>query len=455
MIQSGNPTRETWGSKFGFIVAAAGSAIGLGNIWRFPYVLGENGGFAFLVVYIGFVVLIGLPIMGSELVIGRGSGRNPVGAFRALMPRSGWWLVGLLGLVTGTVILSNYLVIAGWTLAYLFKSLTGAVSSFTDAQAAENAYNSFVTNSYQVVFYHFIFALLCILVVARGVKKGIERWSKILMPTLLGLLLLLIVRSITLPGSGEGLAFLFKPDFSKINGEVLLVAMGQAFYSLSLGMGVMITYGSYLDRKINIFTGAGTVAGLDMLIAIFAGIAIFPAVFAMGMAPEAGFGLTYKVIPLMFSQLPVGGVLSVLFFVLLSIAALTSAISILEVMVSFATDEIGWTRLKATILMAALAFILGIPAALSFGVWSDLKIFGLSFFGLADYVPANILLPLGGICISLFAGWFWGRIKVEDEMRHGNPRLKLFAVWLWFVRVLAPLAVGIILFSNLVRLFSR
>ena len=448
MMQGQGSSRETWGSKLGFILAAAGSAIGLGNIWRFPYVLGESGGFAFLIVYIACVLLIGLPIMAAEMVIGRGSGRNPVGAFRVLLPNSPWWLAGAVGVITGVIILAYYTVVAGWTLAYLYESATGLVNSFNTPDAASEAFQSFVTNSPLVVFFHFLFALLCIVVVSQGVKGGIERWSKVLMPTLFLLLLLLIGRSVTLPGSSEGLKFLFTPDFSKINGQIILVAMGQAFYSLSLGMGVMITYGSYLDKKTNLFSSTGTVALLDMGIAILAGIAIFPAVFAMGIEPSSGAGLTYVALPLVFSKLPFGAVLSTLFFLLLSIAALTSAISLLEVMVSFATDELKWVRSRATVIMAAFAFLIGVPAALSFGVWQEVKIFGLNFFDLYDYLTANILLPVGGILIALFAGWAWKK-GVKEEMLQGSNWETLFKFWIWAVRIIAPLAVGAILVTNL------
>lgn len=448
-MQMGGGSRETWGSKFGFILAAAGSAIGLGNIWRFPYVLGESGGFAFLMIYIACVILIGMPIMGAEMVIGRGSGRNPVGAFRVLLPGSPWWLAGAIGVITGVLILAYYTVVAGWTLAYLYESVTGLVNTFNTPEAAQHAFDDFVVNSGKVVFFHFLFALLCILVVSQGVKGGIERWSKVLMPTLFLLLLLLIGRSLTLPGAGAGMKFLFSPDFSKISGEVVLVAMGQAFYSLSLGMGVMITYGSYLDKKTDLFGSTATVAMLDMSIAILAGIAIFPAVFAMGLEPSSGAGLTYVALPLVFSKLPFGAVLSSIFFLLLTIAALTSAISLLEVMVSFATDELKWVRSRATIIMAALAFLMGVPVALSFGVWKDVTIFGLNFFGLYDYLTANILLPLGGILIALFAGWAWHK-GVKEEMLQGTKMGKLFGVWIWAIRIFAPLAVGIILVTNLI-----
>jgi len=446
-MQTGGADRETWGSRMGFILAAAGSAIGLGNIWRFPYVLGESGGFAFLLVYVLSVIVVGLPIMGAEMVIGRSSRKNPVGAFKALAPKKYWWLIGAAGLVTGIIILSYYSVIAGWTLAYLFKAITGTLAKMTDAATAKSMYDAFVSNSWQVVLYHTLFMGLCVLVVRKGVEGGIEKWSKILMPTLFFLLILLIIRSVTLPGSGEGIAYLFNPDFSKLTPSVILTAMGQAFYSLSLGMGVMITYGSYLNRETNIFSSTATIAGLDMGIAILAGIAIFPAVFAMGLEPTAGEGLTYQALPLVFNQLPFGMVLATLFFLLLTIAAVTSAISLLEVMVSFASDELKWKRSKATIVMAFLALLLGIPSALSFGVWSDITLFGQNFFGMADYLTANLLLPTGGIMIALFAGWFWGK-GVREEMLAGSGQQKLYLIWLWAVRIIAPIAVAIVLINS-------
>lgn len=447
-MQIGDAGRETWGSKVGFILAAAGSAIGLGNIWRFPYVLGESGGFAFLLVYLLSVVLIGIPIMGAEMVIGRASGRNPVGAFRKLAPRSLWWLVGGIGLVTGMLILAYYSVIAGWTLSYLLKAVTGGLSGLADGNAAATIYNDFVTNSPLVVVFHILFMGLCILVVSQGVQSGIERWSKILMPTLFVLLVLLIARAVTLPGSGAGLAYLFQPDFSKLTPQVILSAMGQAFYSLSLGMGVMITYGSYLDRKTNIFSSTATIAGLDASIALLAGIAIFPAVFAMGLEPNSGVGLTFQALPLVFDRLPFGSLLASLFFLLLTIAAVTSAISLLEVMVAFATDELKWVRKRATLIMAAIAALLGIPVAMSFGDWEQVTILGKTFFGLYDFATANVLLPLGGIFIALFAGWFWGN-AVKEEMLTGSGQEKLYRIWLWTVRIVAPVAVAIVLFNSL------
>jgi NSS family neurotransmitter:Na+ symporter len=340
-------------------------------------------------------------------------------------------------------------VVAGWTLSYVIKAVGSFDASFATSDTANLVFEQFVSSSGQQVLFHFLFMILCIVVVSQGIKGGIERWSKILMPTLLFLLFLLILRSVTLPGAGAGLAFLFNPDFTKLNLNVVLTALGQAFYSLSLGMGAIITYGSYLNKKENLFSSATTIAGLDMSIAIMAGLAIFPAVFAMGFEASSGPGLTYQVLPVVFSELPAGQILAILFFVLLSIAALTSAISLLEVMVTFVTDEMKWTRTRATIIMAAIAFLLGIPSALSLGIWSDFTIGGLVIFDQVDFLTANILLPLGGLFIALFVGWGWDIEKVKQEIAMGHKTLQFFTVWIWILRVLAPIALAAIFITNL------
>ncbi len=321
--------RGQWSSKIGFIFAAAGSAIGLGNIWRFPYVVGENGGAAFVLLYIIFVVIIGLPYMFAELALGRLSQKNPVGAIEAIKPGSPWKWVGVLGVLTGVGILSFYGVIAGWTFGYIFKMATGNVSDFSE----------FVSNPLMVLFLFALFMLLTTSIVYGGVEAGIERWSKILMPILFILLIGLIIYSVTLDGAGRGLAFYLQPDISKITGKTMLAALGQAFFSLSLGMGLMITYGSYVSKRDNIISSAFYIGLFDTMIAIMAGLIIFPALFAMGESPSAGPSLVFVVLPKLFIQMPGGLVVGTFFFILLTVAALTSTISLLEVPVAYLVDE--------------------------------------------------------------------------------------------------------------------
>ncbi|MFQ5584231.1 MAG: sodium-dependent transporter, partial [Calditrichia bacterium] len=364
---SDSSNRGQWGSKVGFILAAAGSAIGLGNIWRFPYVAGQNGGAAFVMMYIFFVVLIGLPYMFAELALGRSVQKNPVGAIDAIKPHSPWRGVGLLGVITGVGILSFYGVIAGWTFGYIFKMAVGKTGGFGE----------FIANPLIVIPLFALFMLFTTWIVHGGVEGGIERWSKILMPLFFLLLLGLIIYANTLKGSAEGLAFYLKPDFSKITGKVAVAALGQAFFSLSLGMGLMITYGSYVSKKENLITSAIFIAFFDTLIAIFAGLIIFPALFAMGQDPAAGPTLVFAVFPELFAKMPGGLFVGSLFFILLSVAALTSTISLLEVPVAYLVDEKKANRKRIVWVVAGLTFIIGLPSALSQGTSDFFSNFGL------------------------------------------------------------------------------
>ncbi|TFH01445.1 MAG: sodium-dependent transporter, partial [Calditrichales bacterium] len=359
--------RGQWSSKIGFIFAAAGSAIGLGNIWRFPYVVGENGGAAFVLIYILFVAIIGLPYMFAELALGRSVQRNPVGAIEAIKPGSWWKWVGGLGVLTGVGILSFYGVIAGWTFGYIFKMAIGDVGDF----------GAFVSSPVLVLLLFALFMLITTLIVYGGVERGIERWSKILMPVLFVLLVGLIIYANTLEGSGKGLAFYLQPDFSKITGKTMLAALGQAFFSLSLGMGLMITYGSYVSKNENLVSSGIYVGLFDTLIAIMAGLVIFPALFAMGESPSAGPSLVFVVLPKLFTQMPGGLFVGALFFVLLSVAALTSTISLLEVPVAYMVDEKKVNRKKIVWAVAAFTFVVGIPSALSQGASGFFSDFGL------------------------------------------------------------------------------
>src|SRR5690554_3293866 len=339
-----HPTnRDSFGSKFGIIAATAGSAIGLGNIWRFPYVAGENGGAAFLIIYLGFILIIGIPVMLSEFTIGRKGQLNAFGSFRRLAPGKPWYLVGMMGVVAAFMILSFYTVVAGWTLEYLYQSVINGFKGMNSDQL-NTMFISFIGSTWRPLIWFFVFMAMTALIIMAGVQKGIEKYTKILMPLLLVLLLVLSIRSVTLPGAMDGISFLFRPDFSKITTSTILQALGQAFFSLSIGMGTLITYASYIQKNDNLATSAVSIAFADTFIAILAGIAIFPAVFAFGIAPEAGEGLVFITVPNIFQQMAGGYFFSILFFILLIVAALTSTISVLEVIVAFFAEELKMTR---------------------------------------------------------------------------------------------------------------
>ncbi|MEM7152294.1 MAG: sodium-dependent transporter [Myxococcota bacterium] len=428
-----------FGSRLGFILAASGSAIGLGNIWRFPYTAGENGGAAFVLVYLGFVALIGMPVLLAELSIGRASGKNPVGAFRALDPKGGglWPWVGRLGVLTGFGILSFYSVIAGWTVSYLARAATGTFASGMTPEKSGEIFGQIISNPVETVAMSGVFLALTAAVVRGGVSGGIERAAKVLMPIFFVVLLVLAGRAVTLPGGGEGLAFLFEPDFSKLSGAAVMSALGQALFSLSLGMGAMITYGSYLQKKESLVAAGVSVAIFDTVIAILAGLIIFPALFSVGAEPSGGPGLVFVAMPAIFEQLPAGQIFGMAFYALLAVAALTSTISLLEVVVAYVVGEKGWNREKAVWTVAFGCFLLAIPSALSQGAM-DISAFGQSFLDLMNILFGNISLSLGALLISVFAGWRWGVDKALGEM--GNPSISpLLSV---AIRFLCPLAVA-------------
>ncbi len=634
MAQKG---REHWGSNLGFILAAAGSAVGLGNIWKFPYITGENGGGAFVLIYLLCILIIGLPVMLCEIIIGRRTQRNPVGAFAMLRPRSStlahllggatiltgifllvfqywgwavltlllgaaifrysWTVVGAMGVVAGFVILSFYSVVAGWTIGYTWRSATAQISTHPEKQSAEllahvllnnirnptadqidvikaqklpiieeqqaleeaaqvqaagylerefqlqldldeqelnnyqfnqylvgflterlsqeklldhlaehhfdgrkqvvdeagttaseypksfhtaiagTQFDRFMKNGWYALGFHLLFMSLCIAIVCFGVQGGIEKASKILMPTLLLLIIALIVRGLTLPGAIKGVQFYLSPDFSKLNPQSVLIALGHAFFSLSLGMGAIITYGSYVEKEQNIFLSTLSIVALDTLIALLAGLAIFPAVFAVGFDPSAGPGLVFQILPAVFNRMPYGFFWATLFFLLLLVAALTSGVSLLEVVTAYFVDEHKWSRQVAAIVVGIVIFVLGAFAALSVADWTRilwlqrtfLLLFGTvkgSFFDVLDNMGSNWLLPLGGLFISVFVGWVWGTKRAVDEVRHGSHNfadvhlisllaglkddeshnssihvVTLASVWGIFIRFVSPLAV--------------
>jgi len=440
--------REHWGSRLGFILAAAGSAVGLGNIWKFPYMAGENGGGAFLVIYLALVFTIGISVMLAEFVIGRMSEKNAIGAFAKL--KGGLWpIVGLFGVAAAFMILSFYSVVAGWTLSYMIKAVTGALA-IEDPAALGDIFGGFISDTTSPLIFHAIFMSLTIFVVLSGVGAGIERASKILMPALFALLIVLIVRSVTLPGGIEGVAFLLSPDFSKVTWATVSDALSQAFFSLSLGMGAMITYGSYLAKKENLPGSAGWVTLLDSAVAVLAGLLVLPAVFAFGFDPSAGPGLTFITLPAVFAQMPFGSFFAFLFFLLLAIAALTSAVSILEVVVAYFVDDRGINRKTAAVVLGFVIFLLGIPSSLSMGVMADVEIvWGKNFFDLMDFVSSSLLLPIGGLLISLFVGWIvWGKAQEEIAAHNGIVPVWIGA-WGLIVKFVAPLAIAFILLKGL------
>lgn len=439
--------RGGFASRLGFVLAAAGSAIGLGNIWKFPYVTGANGGGAFLIIYLVTVFVIGSSIMLAEFSIGRAAERNPVGAFRRL--KGGAWVgVGYMGVITGLLVLSFYSVVGGWTIAYALKAVSGQLAG-GDAASLGSAFGGFIGSTAEPLVYHAIFMVLTAVVVGAGIGGGIERAGKVLMPLLFLLILILIVQVMSLPGASKGLEFFFAPDFSKVTGDTIIAAVGQAFFSLSLGMGAMMTYGSYLSRKVWLPTTVATVTLLDTLVAILAGIVILPAVFAFGVDPAAGPGLTFITLPAIFNQMPGGDWIACAFFLLLCVAALTSSVSMLEVVVAYLVDEKNVKRTRATAGAGILIFLLGIPSSLSFGLLGDATWQGKTFFDMMDYLVTNILLPVGGILIAVFAAWVaWPRI-IEEVSGWAKASFPLANVWRFVLGIVAPIGVLVVLINGL------
>ena len=443
--------RDGFGSKIGIIAAAAGSAIGLGNIYRFPCELGNNGGAAFLLVYLIVVVFLGIPVMLSELVIGRRGQSNAVGAFKKLAPKSAWPIVGYMGVLCGFIIFAFYSTISGWTLEYIVKSVSNSFQG-KDLAAMEQDFSNFHDMGWRNVMWQAIFIFLTGFVVFKGVQNGIERYAKILMPVLLVILVILGVRSATLPGAKDGLVFLFKPDFSKITGKVLISALGQGFFSLSLGMGALITYGSYIKKDDNLTSTAFSVVLSDTLIALLAGIVIFPAAFSFGINPQAGMGLVFNTIPMIFNQMMGGYWFCIIFFVLLAIAALTSTISLLEVVVAYLSEELHIKRQWATVLACVATMLIGSFASLSLKSNTSLAFGGRTVFDWMDFISSNILLPLGGLLIVLFVGWRLGKSHFFDEVTNsGKLKSPLKRVILFIIRYLAPLAIIVIFISGLIK----
>lgn len=441
--------RATFGSKIGVILATVGCAVGLGNIWRFPYMLGENGGAAFLLVYISCILFLGIPVMITEFFIGRYSRKNAAGAFKVMAPGTKWSVIGYNGVAAAFLILGYYAVVSGWTLEYIVQAFSGSLEGKNATDFADE-FTAFSTGVFRPILWTVVFIALTHIIIISGVKEGIERASKVMMPVLFLILIALCVRSITLPGASEGLTFLFNPDFSKIDSSVVLSAMGQAFFSLSIGMGCLITYASYFGKQTNLQTTALQVTILDTLVAVLAGVMIFPAVFSFGIEPTTGPELVFITLPNVFEQLPFGNIWSFVFFVLLALAALTSTISLHEVSTAYVHEEYHISRKKAAVIVSIGVTILGILSSLSMGLLKSYTLFGLNFFNLLDFVTAKIMLPLGGMMICIFTAKRVDKLLLKEEVtNHGTIRFYFFNTYAFFVKYIAPIAIGLIFLNEL------
>ncbi len=437
-----------WSSKWTFILAATGAAVGLGNIWKFPYVAGQNGGSAFVIVYLICIFLVGIPVMMAEIAIGRNGRRNPATSMQTMAQESNlskqWRWVGGMTILAGFLILTYYSVVAGWALAYVYKSLIGAFQHATPA-SIETSFASLVTNPTKLAFWHTVIMATTGYVIARGIEEGIERAVRIMFPAMLILLFILVIYGIESGYFMTTIHYLFNPDFSKLTPHIMVVALGQAFFSLSVATGSIMMYGAYLPKKISIANSAVTIAFADTFVALLAGLAIFPIVFANGLTPADGPGLIFKTLPLAFSQMPYGLVFSVLFFIMLVFAAFTSTLSLLEPTVAWLVETRGISRKRAAILSASVIWVIGFGTVFSFNHWDEYRLFGLNFFQIIDYLTANIMLPLGGLLVSIFAVWCLRKEHVSEELALTNK--KLFTSWRFAMRYVTPLAI-LLIFAN-------
>lgn len=440
--------QDQWTSKLGFILAAAGSAIGLGAIWKLPYMTGENGGGVFFLLFIIFTLLIGAPILIAEFTIGRNAQKDAISAYKHIAPGKPWALIGYGGVVASIILLSFFSVVGGWIISYLARSFTGSLSNLTQEEYG-NFFNTIISNPYETVIAQLLFMVFTIWVVQGGVSKGIEKANKYMMPSLFILFIILLIRSLTLDGAMEGVKFFLKPDFSALTGETILLALGQSFFALSVGVSVMVTYASYLSKKEDITKSAFSVVGLNILISLLAGLVIFPAVFALGFSPSSGPGLVFVVLPAVFNEMALGGIFMFIFFILLLFATLTTAFSILEIVVAAMIKGDSAKRKKASWIAGITVFLIGIPSALSFGVLSDVKIFNLSIFDFADYLTSNIALPVGALFISLFIGYQMKRIEVQKEFETGaDPGRSLFKLWYFLIRYIVPIMIILVFLKS-------
>jgi len=443
--------RGNFGSRFGVLVALIGSAVGLGNLWRFPYLIGSNGGAAFILIYIFFVFLLCLPIVCSEFIIGRSSESNAFAAFKILKPGSKWGIAGFLAVLCSTLILGYYCVVGGWSLKYLIESLEHIGHASYQSQLSD-VFHTHIAQVWQPLFYMFLFVIFTGSIILGGVQKGIEKFSKIVMPLLFILILGIAIKSITLPGAEKGVDFLFHPDFSKVTWGTVLKAMGQSFFSLSIGCGIIITYGSYVKKDENIPKASLFTAIADMIFALLAGVAIMPAVFSFGISPSEGPGLVFVTLPHIFSQITGGSIIASIFFFVLFIAAITSSIALLEVVVAYVIEEFKITRKSAVIVMISIISFLGIFSSLSIGVWKNAHLFGLNIFDLLDYISANILMPLGGFLVVVFLGWkldkkfFTARITNEHNLKF---KYGIIDAMYYIIKYIAPILIAVIMITGI------
>lgn len=459
---SNSEERGQFGSNFGFIMAAAGSAVGLGNIWRFPYITAANGGGAFVFVYILCVVLIGAPLLFNEMSLGRFTGKNPIGAFKDTGANKFWIFIGaILAVMVSFFVLSYYALIAGWTVGYIFKTLISDTTTF----------EVFASQSGMVIGLMAVFLVITVLIVLGGVSGGIEKASKILMPLLFFMVFVVIIRSVTLEGASEGIKYYLSPDFSKINGRTILAALGQAFFSMSIGWGIMITYGSYLKKGSNIISGGLWVGFMDTGVALLGGLMVFPAVFAFGIEPNQGPALVFSVLPIVFSQMPGGSIVGAIFFLLLAVAALTSAISMLEVPASFLIDEKKWNRKKAAIVTAILVFIVGLPSALSYGgseFFTNMSIPRIDggytsngWFGIMDYYFGSLFIVIVALATSVYVGWVMKIEDIKTEIDDGSTlfskplvgNISIAIIWKFFIKFVCPVVIALV-FLDMTGIFG-
>lgn len=439
-----NKKRESWSSNMGFILAAAGSAIGLGNLWKFPYLAGRNGGGAFVFIYVVLVVVLGFSLTLGEMAVGRNGELDAFGSYNKI--KKGWGYIGIIGIICCFLIYSYYVVIVGWIIKYVVIYLQGGI----DRDPAQ-IFETFISSTVNPIYYTALAITLTSLIVFKGVSKGIEKASKVMMPTLFIFLMIILFRVITLPGAMEGVKYFLKPNFSLITPSVVIAALGQVFFSLSLGMGIIITYGSYLSKNENIIKNSLIVPLLDTIIALLSGLTILPAVFAFGLEPSAGPGLIFITLPKIFQSMKFGGVFGIIFFILVFFAALSSTISLLEVLVTFVIDQASLKRENSVIFLSIIVMVVAAFNSLSFSTMSELKVFlGMNFFDFLGYLTDNILLPLGGLLLCIFVGYIWKKEELKNEItNHGRIKFKLFNMWFYGVRYLGVQILSLILLQSL------